>query len=465
MKTSKMVAEDTIAAIATPLGEGGVGLIRVSGPEAPQILRKLFRPNRAIDQWESHRLYVGEISLPGEGTVLDRGMAVWMKSPRSYTGEEVIEFHLHGGPLSIRRILERVIASGARLAEPGEFTKRAFLNGKIDLAQAEAVADLVSARTERFLEEARNRLHGGFSEKINAVRQEIVHVLSRIEAALDFPDEEEVGRIQDSEVGLQLQRLIEQLRRMLQTYEEGRRIREGIDVTILGRPNVGKSSLLNQLLGFERAIVSEVPGTTRDTIEETVSWSGIGFRIADTAGIRTASNRIEEEGVERAWRQAEAAQLVLVVLDGSERLTEVDQAILDRLEGVRSMVVVNKVDLPQAFGVEQLRSIRNGRPILRVSALRGEGIDRLREALVEVSVGERRESANDVMITVSRHKVAIENGLSRLVEADRALRGALPLELVAAELRGGLDAIGEIVGLTTNDEILNDIFSRFCIGK
>ncbi|MBI4208115.1 MAG: tRNA uridine-5-carboxymethylaminomethyl(34) synthesis GTPase MnmE [Deltaproteobacteria bacterium] len=463
MKASQVLTQDTIAAIATPLGEGGVAVIRVSGGEAPRILQKLFRPGRK--EWESHHLYVGTMNVSEEGRMLDQGMAVWMKAPHSYTGEEVVEFHVHGGALSTHRILETILSMGARLAEAGEFSKRSFLNGKIDLIQAEAVCDLVSAKTELFLQEAQRRLQGGLSQHINALRQSLIQLLAHVEATLDFPEEEGVGEIHRDQAQNQLKPIQEKLKKLVASYEEGRRIREGIRVAIVGRPNVGKSSIFNRLMNFDRAIVTEIPGTTRDTIEEVVSFSGIQFHLADTAGIRSTSNRIEKEGIQRAWGQLRLSDLALIILDGSENLTDEDRSLLKEAPMHRSIVAINKIDLPEKLTAQTLKPVLNGTPVIPISALKGEGMERLRGALVQEAFEERKEGAQGVMITLSRHKVALERGVKSLEEADRALEQGLPLEIVAGELRGALDAIGEVVGVTTNEEVLNEIFRRFCIGK
>src|SRR3989337_2498643 len=326
---------DTICAIATPVGEGGIGIRRISGSNAETIAHAVFKPHKEPAVFESHQLYYGTISNPTDNTILDKVLMVLMKKPKSFTGEAVVEFHCHGGQLVLQRVLEVVLRQGARLAAPGEFTKRAFLNGRMDLAQAEAVIDLIRAKTDLSLRVAYSQLEGRLSGKINVIKEDIVNLLVHIEAELDFSDEEDVGSMPDSDIGGRLKKANSEIQKLLSTYEEGRVLKEGVNCIILGRPNVGKSSLLNALLKEERAIVTPVPGTTRDVIEEVLNIYGIPVRLIDTAGLRIAKDAIEQEGVRRARERLAGSDFVLLMLDGSRALDEDDEEIFEEVKGKR----------------------------------------------------------------------------------------------------------------------------------
>jgi tRNA modification GTPase len=461
-----MTFRETIAAIATPPGVGGIGLIRISGPAAEGIARRLFQPPRKLTALVSHHLYHGDIIDPQTGAILDEGLISFLKGPHSYTGEDTLEISCHGGPLILRTVLAAVLRAGARPAERVEFTKRAFLNNRLDLSQAEAVLDIITARTREGLSAAVDRLKGKLSGRIEAIRNRIVDLLAGIEASIDFSAED--GVVETPGSGLSIfHAVIDDLHALAATYRRGRIYREGIGVVIAGRPNVGKSSLLNRLLGEKRAIVTPIPGTTRDFIEEALDIGGVPVRLTDTAGIRPPENAIEKEGIDLLWERLETTDAILLLLDGSAPLTPDDRELLAKMQAKPLIPVINKSDLPQRLNEAQLRELLpEGSPqAVRISAKYGDGIDLLKEAIHDLVLATPAEEAPDAMIAHLRHKVALEEAAEYLVRARDGLRGGLPPELAALEVREALDALGEITGRTTPEDVLNRIFSNFCIGK
>lgn len=460
-----MTSTDTIAAIATPPGIGGVGLIRISGPAAEGIARRLFRPLPPADLL-SHHLYHGEIVSPEAGAVIDEVLIAFLKGPRSYTGEDTLEISCHGGPLILRTVLEEVLRAGARPAERGEFTKRAFLNDRLDLSQAEAVLDIITAQTRPGLAAAVGRLQGKLSGRVEAIRSEIIDLLAGIEAAIDFSEEDGVGATPGDALP-RIQEIIDRIAALAATYRQGRIYREGIGVIIAGRTNVGKSSLLNRLLGEKRAIVTSIPGTTRDFIEETVDLGGIPVRLTDTAGLRPPENTIEKEGIDLVWQRLETADAVLVLLDGSADLTADDRELLAKMTAKPLLPVLNKSDLPPRLEEESLKGFlpEGTPPAIRISAKYGNGIDRLTAALRDLVLATPAEESSEAMIAHLHQKTALEKAAAGLVRARDGLQGGLPPELVAQEVREALDALGEITGRTTPEEVLDRIFANFCIGK
>jgi tRNA modification GTPase len=459
-----MSLDDTIAAIATPPGVGGIGIIRISGPLAETIAHLLCRFPKGNIALKSHQLYYGRIISPATGAILDEALITLMRKPRSYTGEDLLEIQGHGSPLILEAVLTEVVQAGARLAAPGEFTRRAFLNNRIDLTQAEALMGLMTARTGRGLEIAHTQLQGALHLQIEALRQSLTGILATLEAAIDF-SEDEGARHHPADATTQLQNVLDQIREMLSTYQEGRMIREGANAVIIGRPNVGKSSLLNRLLGENRAIVTSIPGTTRDFIEECIDIRGIAVRLTDTAGLRNPSNIIEKEGIDRVWGKLSTANLIIAVADGSTPLTGEDYDILEKT-GYHSIVpVINKADLDHRLSDREMQAwLGDARP-LRISAKTGAGIPALKEAIYERLTGEQTEQAAGVVITHIRHKTALEKTIGHLLQARESLTNAMSFEFVAFDLREALDSLGEIVGVTTSEDVLDRIFATFCIGK
>jgi tRNA modification GTPase len=457
--------DDTIAAIATPIGEGGLAVIRISGTKALAVADQCFlpqgRPAIQPSNASTHTIHFGHIMR--RGRTVDEVLLAVMRAPRTFTREDVVEITCHGGMLAAKTVLDTVLENGARLAEPGEFTRRAFLNGRIDLAQAEAVADLIHARTELALAAANEQLAGKLSQRINTLRDEMLKTLAHVEAHIDFPDEDIAPDTKDQ--------LLERLRHgvsfmdeLLRTANEGQILRRGIRAAIIGRPNAGKSSLLNQLLGRDRAIVSPVPGTTRDTIEETANIRGLPVVFVDTAGLRDARDEVEAEGIRRSRKTFESAEFVLHVLDVSEAMTTADERHLSELADKKKIIVANKVDLPRRWENSALpESIRAS--IVDVSCSTGEGIERLKGAIKElVWSGEIKAEMLEVMIN-SRHQDALHRARAATQRGLEALQSGQTLELAALDLRIGVNAIGEIVGKTATEDLLDVIFSQFCIGK
>lgn len=455
---------DTIAAVSTAWGEGGIGIVRLSGPDALDCALKVFSLKKDTEIRDRY-LYYGEIK--GNGSVIDNGFLAYMRGPRSYTGEDVVELHCHGGPLILKNVLEALLKNGARGAEPGEFTKRAFLNGKLDLAQAESVIDVIRAETELSLSSARGRLAGALSAKVNSIKEGLLTLLTHIEAELDFSEEELDGLSKDRIFsGLKDARV--SLEKMLSTYGEGKVLKDGIRVLILGRPNVGKSSLLNILLREERAIVTPIPGTTRDVIEEVVNIRGLPIRLQDTAGLRETADHVESIGVRAARDRIATSELILFVIDASFPSFYDDLALLNEAGGKKLIIVANKADLADGIQEDGIKKAFEGRKICFISALRSSGIEELKDLIYEEALGRPYGSAQapaGELITSSRHKDSLEKALEGIGRTEDALNEDLPKEFVATDLRWSVDRLGEITGETTTEDILDRIFSNFCIGK
>ena len=458
-----MYREDTIAAVATPPGEGGVAIVRVSGPEAERIATEVFvRAGGKNGALRSHTLHFGTIRDPKSGASIDEGLVAVMRKPRSYTGEDVAEFHCHGGPLVTRRVLELILSRGARHAAPGEFTRRAFLNGRLDLAQAEAVLDLTQARTETGMKLAVAQMHGGLSQWVARLREELLDILAQVEAAIDF-SEEDIEHLPREILAGKIAGLRGKISGIVASYEWGRLYREGARVCIAGRPNVGKSSLLNALLGEERVIVTAVPGTTRDVIEESVNLGGLPVALWDTAGIRATDNPVEQAGIDFTRRHLETADAVLIVLDGALPHDAEDESILKAVRGKKGILVVNKNDLPARLDVSWLAEAAPDKAVVSISAKQGAGLDGLKRALRDLLLTASAEP--EIVLTNARHKAALERTADGLhAAADGVLAGLSP-ELVAVELIEAKNGLEEVVGLVDNEDILERIFSKFCIGK
>ncbi|MGH7827593.1 MAG: tRNA uridine-5-carboxymethylaminomethyl(34) synthesis GTPase MnmE [Candidatus Binatia bacterium] len=458
-----MYKEDTIAAIITPIGEGGVGIVRLSGPEAEQIANQIFhRTNDKNGKLRSHMLYHGTIRNPQSKVLLDEVLLTVMRKPRSYTGEDVVEVHCHGGPLLVSRLLGLVLSRGARHADPGEFTKRAFLNGRLDLAQAEAVVDLIKARSEGGLNLAVHQVRGELSKWVGELREQLLDILVQVEAAVDFP-EEEIELLQRRELIAKIDGLRGKICDLTNSYEWGRLFREGARVCICGRPNVGKSSLLNALLGEERVIVTPIPGTTRDVIEESIYLGGLPVALSDTAGIRETQDPIERIGVDLSKQHLQSADVVMLVLDGSEPLTPEDFPLISAARSRKALVVVNKCDLSLALDFGSLRALVGDLEVVPISTKQGLGLDQLKLCLRNVVLGTATEPP--IVITNERHKAALVRSDRSLSDAVVALSSAQSPEFVAVDLHEARDALEEIVGLVKSDDILERIFSGFCIGK
>jgi tRNA modification GTPase len=455
-----MYVRDTIAAISTPVGEGGIGIVRISGPASLPIAESIFRA-KANGGLKSHRFSYGAVVQPSTGELLDESMLVFMKGPNSYTREDVVEIQCHGGTLVVSRILALVVAQGARLAQPGEFTKRAFLNGRIDLVQAEAIMDVIASRTDASLSLAQHQREGLLSRRISAVKDGILYALAYIEALIDFP-EEEIDIAVDTDVMGRVTPALAELNALIAGFDEGRVLRDGVSVVIAGKPNVGKSSILNTLLKEKRAIVTAVPGTTRDLIEEVVNIDGLPIKLLDTAGIRESSDQVEREGVRLSLERIPKADLVLFVVDGSGAFAEEDSAILQAIGSKPFIVVRNKSDL--CPGLVLPADI--AAPSVAVSTVTGDGIAQLRQAITSVFMsGKAIDGREFVAVSKARHRDALLKARRSLESFADNLRSGMNLELLPIDLRDALDAVGEVTGETTADDVLDRIFSSFCIGK
>lgn len=457
---------DTIAAVATPPGIGGIGIIRISGPEALCILHRLFCPHSGgkKGKFQSHKLYYGTV-VDRFGRTLDEILAVYMRAPATYTREDVVELHSHGSWLVLQSVLAEVFAAGARPAEPGEFTKRAFLSGRIDLTKAEAVIDLLQARTDGGVRLAVEQLQGRLLDEVEAVRSALIHMLAVVEVALDFPDDD-VEILDEGHLLEQLQqKVIVPVRRLLRLADQGRVVREGVHVVISGCPNVGKSSLLNGLLQEERALVTSIPGTTRDTIEEMISIHGVPVHLVDTAGIRAHDNLVEELGIERARRKLIEADLVLFLVDANAGVTDQDRELYGSVRDHDHLVVLNKIDLADKERLSRIEKEFAPLKSVRISARRHIGLDGLQEAIyTKVVVGDEVREQLSCAPNV-RHRAILSTTLEACERLRQALTRQTPADLLAVELQAALDGLSDIVGLTTPEDVLETIFSEFCIGK
>jgi tRNA modification GTPase len=461
--------EDTIAAVSTPPGEGGIGIVRLSGNAAFGVVRNIFRSSGVMFEPdnESRAIIHGFITDPATGEKIDEVLVTFMKGPRSYTREDVSEINCHGGTIPLRRILGLALREGARLAEPGEFTKRAFLNGRIDLSQAEAVIDIIRARTEQSEKMAFIQLEGGLSDAITGVREGIADLLTLVEAHIDFP-EEDLDMPEKERMAASVRCAMERIGRLSKSFDEGRIYREGAAMAIVGKPNVGKSSLLNALIKKDRAIITDLPGTTRDIIEEGLNIGGLPVRVMDTAGIREAHDLAEAEGVKRSLNAIEGADIVLAVFDAARPLDQADRLVMEKVARRKTVSVINKCDiLSPEFdcGDAELGS----HPCINISAKKGEGLENLKEKIFTMLISDtdsgRHDTPADILVTNIRHRHALDRAHASLDQALPAIEKGDQPEVAALFLRETLDSLGEIVGTVTTEDILDRIFAGFCIGK
>lgn len=450
---------DTIAAISTPVGEGGIGIVRVSGPEALDVAGRVFRParGRPLEERRSHTVAFGHVVDPDADEAVDQALATVFRAPHSFTGEDTVEVSTHGGPVPLRRTLGLMLRAGARIAEPGEFTRRAFVHGRLDLAQAEAVIDSIRAKSEAGLKVAIRQLEGELSRRVSAARDALLAVTAGVEAATDFPDE--VPEPDRGALADEVSKVLEDVRALLATAESGRVYREGVACAIIGRPNVGKSSILNALLRDARAIVTDVPGTTRDVLEESIILDGVAIRLMDTAGLRETDDVVERLGVERTRAAIAEADVLLVVLDASEPLTPEDTEVLQAAQGRTAVIALNKCDLPAALEPE-------GAPgtVVPVSMATGDGLHELEKALAQVVLA-GKVSPGETLVSQARHRRSLEEAEASLAAVLETLAGGWPMDLVAQDLQAAARHLGEIGGQTASERVIAEIFSRFCVGK
>ena len=459
-----MKITDTIAAISSAAGNSGIGIIRVSGDEAIEVVDKIFRPankNKKLVNVESHTVHYGHI-MDGDKT-LDQVLVIVMKNPHSYTGEDTVEIDCHGGMLILKKVLDLVLKNGARTAEPGEFTKRAFLNGRIDLSQAEAVMDLINSKNDFALNSSIEQLKGGVSDAIKDIRKDIIYHIAFIESALDDPEHISLDGY-DEEITEMLNENINKISKLVNSFDNGRIMKEGIKTVILGKPNAGKSSLLNLMLGEDRAIVTDIEGTTRDTLEENINFNGLSLKIIDTAGIRDTEDLVERIGVYKAKEIAKEGDLIIYVVDGSRELDDNDREIIKLINDKQAIILVNKSDMDTVINIDELKKDSN-RDVILFSAKNGEGMDQLEEEIRNMFYSGKVTYNDQVYITNARHKEALENALESLKQVKNSVDAGMPEDFYSIDLMDAYTDLGLIIGESVEDDLVNEIFSKFCMGK
>ena len=456
--------QDTIAAIATPIGQAGIGIIRVSGPLSLEIAGKIFRPKNPTSILKSHHLYLGHLLEPSSENAIDEVLISFMRAPHTYTQEDVLEINSHSGYALLSKILEILLGQGARLATPGEFTLRAFLNGRIDLTQAEAVIDIINSQSERGLYLASQQVQGAFKEEIEGLRQKAINILAQAEVAIDFPEEETDAVFREEETRGINEDLIKPIEALIEAHKNRIWV-EGINTVIAGRVNAGKSSLLNRLLNEQRAIVTPIPGTTRDIIESTINIEGIPIRLMDTAGFQRVNDEVERLGINLTKQKLKESDFVLIVIDQSRPLGQDDLDTILQSKGKKTLIVINKIDLPSKLGQGADSAALSLFPSVKVSAFTGQGLDQLKKAMKDCILEGRLDTMSSHAVPNQRHRHALYNALQFFKDAEHRTREEAPMEIIALELRSGLDALGEITGETTNEDVLDSIFSQFCLGK
>lgn len=457
--------DDTIAAISTSLGMAGIGIVRVSGNEAIEIVQKVFnsKTKRFLKDVRNHSLVYGHI-VDSKGKIIDEVLVSVMKGPHSFTAEDVVEINCHGGIVAVKKTLEAVLKEGARIAEPGEFSKRAFLNGRIDLAQAESIIDLITAKTDKSLKLAVNQLNGVLSGEVKSLRTELLEIMAQIEAGIDFP-EHDIEEISRRDIEMKTRDILHRLKKMIDSAGTGKIFREGLRTVIVGKPNVGKSSLLNALLKENRAIVTDIPGTTRDVIEEVVSIKGIPLKIIDTAGIRETEDIVEKIGVEKTKEVFAEADLVLLVIDASTGITYDDQVLLPLVRGRNCIIIINKIDIKKDFDEGFLKDFVPEAHVIQMSLLNGIGLHELENKIEELVYKGLPAGQEEIMVNNIRHQNSLEKAAAGLQEALYGLRAQMPTDCMAIDIKAAWENLGEITGETVGEDLLDEIFSRFCIGK
>ena len=458
---------DTIAAISTPMGEGAIAIVRLSGDDAIQIADKLFKSigGKRLIEVASHTIHYGHLLDPKSGEVVEEVMVSIMKAPKTFTKEDVVEINCHGGIVSVNRVLQHVLKNGARLAEPGEFTKRAFLNGRIDLSQAEAVMDLIRAKTDRAMNVALGQMEGRLSKLIRKLRQEILEVLAHVEVNIDYPEYDDVEEMTHKMLLEKAQFVREEIIKLLQTSEQGKILREGLSTVIVGRPNVGKSSLLNSLVHENKAIVTDIPGTTRDVIEEYVNVRGVPLRLLDTAGIRETEDIVERIGVERSRQVLKEADLILLVLNYSDQLTVEDENLFEVVKGMDVIVIVNKTDLPQQINMERVNELAKEHKLVTTSLLEDLGVDELEEAIASLFFAGSIDAGDMTYVSNSRHIALLNQSLHTIEEAIEGVEMGTPIDIVQIDLTRTWEMLGEIIGDSVHESLIDQLFSQFCLGK
>ncbi|MEN2011355.1 tRNA uridine-5-carboxymethylaminomethyl(34) synthesis GTPase MnmE [Staphylococcus hominis] len=456
---------DTITSISTPMGEGAIGIVRLSGPEAVEIGDKLYKGKKKLKDVPSHTINYGHIIDPETDEVVEEVMISVLRAPKTFTREDIIEINCHGGILTINRILELTMTHGARMAEPGEYTKRAFLNGRIDLSQAEAVMDFIRSKTDRASKVAMNQIEGRLSDLIKQKRQSILEILAQVEVNIDYPEYDDVEDATTEFLLAQSKKIKNEIDQLLETGTQGKIMREGLSTVIVGKPNVGKSSMLNNLIQDNKAIVTEVAGTTRDVLEEYVNVRGVPLRLVDTAGIRDTEDIVEKIGVERSRKALSEADLILFVLNNNEPLTEEDRTLYEVIKNEDAIVIVNKTDLERQLDIEEVKTMIEDTPLIQTSMLKQEGIDELELQIRDLFFGGEVQNQDMTYVSNSRHISLLKQARQTIQDAIDAAEAGIPMDMVQIDLTRTWELLGEIIGESASDELINQLFSQFCLGK
>lgn len=456
---------DTITSISTPMGEGAIGIVRLSGPQAVEIADKLYKGKHLLNDVPSHTINYGHIIDPESKEVVEEVMVSVLRAPKTFTREDIIEINCHGGILTINRVLELTMTYGARMAEPGEFTKRAFLNGRIDLSQAEAVMDFIRSKTDRASKVAMNQIEGRLSDLIKKQRQSILEILAQVEVNIDYPEYDDVEDATTEFLLEQSKEIKQEINRLLDTGAQGKIMREGLSTVIVGKPNVGKSSMLNNLIQDNKAIVTEVAGTTRDVLEEYVNVRGVPLRLVDTAGIRETEDIVEKIGVERSRKALSQADLILFVLNNNEALTQEDYTLYEVVKNEDVIVIVNKMDLEQNIDINEVKDMIGDTPLIQTSMLKQEGIDELEIQIRDLFFGGEVQNQDMTYVSNSRHISLLKQARQTIQDAIDAAESGVPMDMVQIDLTRTWEILGEIIGETASDELIHQLFSQFCLGK
>ncbi|TFE01437.1 tRNA uridine-5-carboxymethylaminomethyl(34) synthesis GTPase MnmE [Jeotgalibacillus salarius] len=457
---------DTIAAISTPMGEGAIAIVRLSGDDAFTIADRVYKSGgKQLQSVPSHTIHYGHIVDPKTDETIEEVMVSVMKGPKTFTREDVVEINCHGGVVSVNRVLQLLLREGARLAEPGEFTKRAFLNGRIDLSQAEAVMDLIRAKTDRAMNVAMNQMQGRLSRLVQSLRQEILEILAQVEVNIDYPEYDDVEEMTLNMMMEKSRYVRDEVEKLLKTSEQGKILREGLSTVIIGRPNVGKSSLLNSLVQENKAIVTDVPGTTRDVIEEYVNVRGVPLKLVDTAGIRETEDIVERIGVERSRQVLKEADLILLVLNHGEELSDEDRRLFEAVSGMDVIVIVNKTDLDQVIDLNEAKQLSGDHKLVTTSLLKEQGVDELEESIASLFFDGSVDLGDGTYVSNSRHIALLHQALQAIEEAIEGAEMGTPVDMVQIDLRRTWEILGEMIGDTVQESLIDQLFSQFCLGK
>lgn len=459
--------EETIAAISTAPGTAGIGIIRMSGKDVFSVLKKIFKPikKESIEEIKGYTMKYGKIFNPETNEIVDEVLVSYFKEPKSYTQENMCEINSHGGTIVVRKILELCLKNGAQMAEPGEFTKRAFLNGRIDLAKAEAVINLINAKSEKETKASINQLEGNLSLEIKKIKKMILSLLADIEASIDYPEYDEAEEVSNNKALTKLDEIQKELEKLNKSFQTGKIIKDGIKVAIIGKPNSGKSSLLNAILKEDRAIVTDIEGTTRDTIEEFVTIDGIPFKFVDTAGIRKADNKVEEIGIEKSKKVAKESDLIIAMFDNSKKLTKEDEEILDFIKDKTAIIILNKIDLKEKILEQEERITKSGKDVIKISLLSNCDLSGFYKELNMLFELNKINPDNEIIITEMRHKKLIEDAISHTENAKKTILDNIPIDIISINIKEIIEDLSKITGENVTEDVINEIFSKFCLGK